>query len=60
MKLKERWERTRIPIWDDYFRRVPWWLRVKRFVSKQRTETQYQRDTWDTYLDDMYDPPEEL
>ena len=56
MKLKKRWQRTKTPRWDDFFPKVPWWVRVKRFVGKPRTESEYNKDLYDEYLNRIYDP----
>jgi len=45
MKLKKRWDRTAVVHWDDFFaKKVPTWLRVKRFFGKPRVESTYKED----------------
>jgi len=56
MKIKQRWQRTQTPRWDDFFPKVPKWVRVKRFLSKPRTAAQYNRDCYDEHMNRMYDP----
>lgn len=57
MKLKKRWQRTSVVRWDDFhYKKVPWWLRIKRFTDKPRTDKEYNQDQYDSYLDRMYDP----
>ena len=60
MKIKERWHRAGQKRYGDYFPKVPWWLRVKRFAGKPRSDEEYFGDCWDEYLDYMADPPEEV
>ena len=61
MKLRTRWYIAGEVRSEDYFAvKVPWWLRIKRFMGKPRTEELRSRDRWDEYLDDMADPPEEI
>ena len=60
MNLKQRWHRAGQRRSRDFFPKVPWWLRVKRFLGKPRTDEEYFTDCWDEYLDYMADPPEEV
>ena len=56
MKLKERWKMTATPHYDDFFMKVPWWLRIKRFTGKPRSDDEYTADIYDEYLNETYGP----
>lgn len=56
MKIKERWKMTATPHYDDIFMKVPWWLRIKRFAGKPRSDDEYTADIHDAYLNKTYGP----
>lgn len=53
-RLKKRWDRSGKVAWDDFFPKVPVWLRIKRFLAGPLPDTDVLRGPWtgtgDRYL----------
>ena len=58
-KIRTRWRKAGDYRWDDFFFRVPRWLRIKRFLHEDRTEYQLRMQALRDCQEDEYDGGDE-